>query len=268
MQTTETSGIISFTGRGVTSRQDVSVEIAQAPPGQGIVFQVVRGDALVPVPARAEFVVNTLRNVVLGADGARLCIVEHFLAAAALWGLADLTVRVDGLEMPLGDGSAGFWIELFASAGWQRRAVEPTITISEPVICRKADKLLIALPDERFSIEYHMDWNHPLIGKRWQRWDAGMEPSEIASARTFGWLNEHKLLGLDDQVVSLTAGGFTKPLRFEDEPVRHKLLDLLGDLTLSGVNPMAFKARFVSMKAGHELDVELARQLSLTVSRS
>lgn len=71
------------------------------------------------------------------------------------------------------------------------------------------------------------------------------------------------MLGLENDVVSLTADGFTQPLRFEDEPVRHKLLDLVGDLALSGVNPLKFKAKFISIKGGHELDVEMAKRLAL-----
>jgi len=258
---------ISFSGRGVTSRQNVTVEIEPADQGSGITFELRADGKQVLVPARAEFVVNTLRNVVLGASGVRLCIVEHFLAAATLWGLDDLNVRVDGMEMPLGDGSALFWIELFKQAGWERRTVEPSLELMEPIIVKKGDRMLMALPDERFPLSYHMDWDHPLIGKRWQRWDPKVDALEIASARTFGSLKEHQLLGLTDEVVTLTETGFTQPLRFDDEPVRHKLLDLIGDLRLSGVNPMAFKASFVSIKAGHELDVELARRLAQIVAR-
>lgn len=261
------SSSVSFSGRGVTSKQTVTVEIEPADQGSGITFELRAEATVVKVPARAKFVVNTLRNVVLGADGARLCIVEHFLAAASLWGLDDLIVRVDGPEMPLGDGSALFWIDLFKKAGWERRLVEPHVVVAEAIAVKKGDRMLMALPDERFSMSYHIDWDHPLIGKRWQRWDANEDPLEIARARTFGSLKEHQLLGLTDEVVTLTETGFSQPLRFEDEPVRHKLLDLIGDLRLSGVNPMAFKASFVSIKAGHELDVELARRLAEIVGR-
>jgi UDP-3-O-[3-hydroxymyristoyl] N-acetylglucosamine deacetylase len=257
-----TSNTLTFTGRGLTSRQDVTVEIRKAEPGAGIIFELKRDKNIVAVPARSEYVVNTLRNVVLGRDGIRLCIVEHFLCAASLWGLNDLIVCVDGMEMPLGDGSAGFWLDLFEGAGWQRQPVEASIELKEKIVLTKGDRLLMAVPDQSFSASYMMDWDHPKIGKRWQTWDAERNPREIADARTFGWLKDHQLLGLDKDVVSLTADGFTHPLRYEDEPVRHKLLDLIGDLTLSGVNPLAIKARFVSIKAGHELDVELAKELA------
>jgi UDP-3-O-[3-hydroxymyristoyl] N-acetylglucosamine deacetylase len=261
MPATTSQDRVKYVGRGMTSRKDVSVEIIRRPAGHGIIFEVTQGEKTVSVPARADSVVNTLRNVTLGADGIRLCIVEHVLAAATLYGLDDILIRIDGMELPLGDGSARFWIELFDSAGWTREKREASIEIAEPIICRKGDRVLMALPAEKFSIGYHMDWNHPLIGKRWQTWEPTQHVNEITDARTFGPLAEHKMLGLENDVVSLTPEGFTHELRYPDEPVRHKLLDLIGDLTLSGVNPMTFKAQFVSMKAGHELDVEMARRL-------
>lgn len=259
---------VSYRGLGVSSRRDIEVEVELKEPGHGLIFELDQNAVRQLIPARADYVVNTLRNVVLGANKVRLCIVEHFLAAASLWGLENLLVRVDGPEMPLGDGSAKFWIEMFERAGWPRQVPDCRLQLDEPVICRKGEKFLMALPDDKFSLNYFMDWNHPAIGKRWQSWDASMDISEIADARTFGWLKEHQLLGIGEEAVSLTADGFDQPLRFDDEPVRHKLLDLLGDLALSGVNPMAFKARFVSMKAGHELDVEMARRLEALALKS
>lgn len=255
-----------LSGRGITSRQEITVEVLPAQPGHGIIFEVTQNGVTESFPALASSVVNTLRNVVLGKGSVRLCIVEHFLCAASLWGLNDLLVKVNGPEMPLGDGSARQFTDLFASCGWQPALPASEIQLKEPIICRKQDRVLMAIPDDKFSMSYHMDWNHPAIGKRWQSWDASMATSEISDARTFGSLKEHQLLGIADEVVSLTEDGFTQPLRFPDEPVRHKLLDLMGDLALSGVNPVSFKARFVSIKAGHELDVEMARRLSEIVA--
>lgn len=248
---------VSYTGRGTTSGRDITVEVKLTEPGCGIVFQV--GDEF--IGATAENVVHTMRNVVLGKNTARLCIVEHFLAAASLCGLDNLLVKVSGMEMPLGDGSAKLWIDLFEKTNWAQTKKESVIKLKEPIICKSGDKVLMALPDEKFSLSYHMDWNHPAIGKRWQRWNPDMNIREIADARTFGLQKEHDMLGIGAEAVSLTDTGFSQPLRFEDEPVRHKILDLMGDLALSGVNPMSFKAQFVSIKAGHELDVEMAKKL-------
>ncbi len=260
--------VLFYTGRGVTSRSDVAVEVSQTSSGSGIVFVVTQGQLTVKIPAQAQYVVSTLRNVVLGLLPVRLCLVEHFLAAASLYGLNNLLVTVDGMELPLGDGSASFWLDAFAAAGWKQSVIEPTIELDTPIVCRNGDRMLLAVPDDKFSVSYHMDWDHPLIGKCWQSWETSSGADAIAGARTFGKLSENKLLGLENEVVSLTADGFTQELRWRDEPVRHKLLDLIGDLTLSGCNPLAFKARFVSIKAGHELDVQMARQLSEIIKHS
>lgn len=259
------STTLKYVGRGVTSQKDVQVTIEKAAQGSGILFRIPeRGDSntKIDIPARTTSVVNTLRNVTLGVGPNRLCIVEHFLAAAALFGLEDLLVDIDGMEFPLGDGSAKFWLDLFEEASWQANKPVCDLTLAEPIVIKRADRVLMALPDDSFSLNYMMDWDHPLIGKRWQSWSASSAIREIGDARTFGSQKEHQLLGIVGQVVSMTADGFDEPLRWPDEPVRHKLLDLLGDLYLAGVNPMRWKARFISIKGGHEMDVEMARKLN------
>lgn len=257
---------VEYKGRGSTSKKDITVIIESGAPGTGIVFSILdaraeSNGAFVTVPARVENVVNTMRNVVLGKDSVRLCIVEHVLCAVAVWGLEDVLITVDGPELPLGDGSANIFIDLFKAAGVQRRIPTADIELKESVSVGSGDRMIIAVPDSKFSITYLMDWDHPKIGRKWQTFDASKAPEEVTTARTFASLKEHQLLGLADDSVSLTEDGFTKPLHFDDEPVRHKLLDLLGDLTLIGVNPMRVKAKFISIKGGHELDVQLARKL-------
>ncbi len=257
---------VEYKGRGSTSKKDITVILESGAPGSGIVFSILDArpeskGAFVTVPARVENVVNTMRNVVLGKDSVRLCIVEHVLCAVAIWGLEDVLITVDGPELPLGDGSANIFIDLFKAAGVERRVPAADIELKEAVSVGSGDRMIIAVPDSKFSITYLMDWDHPKIGRKWQTFDASKAAEEITTARTFASLKEHQLLGLADDSVSLTEDGFTKPLHFEDEPVRHKLLDLLGDLTLIGVNPMRVKAKFISIKGGHELDVQLARKL-------
>lgn len=260
----EANILAAFSGRGLTSKQAIQVEVKAAPPGSGITFEVLstKTNSYVDIKATSDNVVNTLRNVVLGKDGTRLCIVEHFLAAATLWGVEDLSVSVAGPEMPLGDGSATLWIDLFEKAGIERKIPQSTIDLKEPIILTKGDRTLMALPNSKFSVHYMMDWNHPKIGKRWQSWDVTQAPSEISMARTFAPLKEHQMLGLENDVISLTADGFTMSLHWEDEPVRHKLLDLVGDLALCGINPLKIKAKFISIKGGHEIDVEMAKRLA------
>lgn len=258
-------------GRGITSRQDIGVTLYEAEPGTGVVFVIKNSesadaDEKILLPAKAEFVVNTLRNVVLGQGRSRLCLVEHILCAAALSNIDDLYIEVAGPEVPLGNGSGDLWMELFESAGLCKPLPTATIELKHPIIVNRKDRSLIALPDESFSVTYLMDYKHPKIGKIWRTWSTADGASEILNARTFGSLAEHKMLGLEQLVVSMTEDDFDMELRFEDEPVRHKLLDLVGDLMLCGVNPLKIKARFIGIKSGHEMDVDMAKQLASAIS--
>ena len=257
--------LFTYQNTGITSKKQITVSVYVTEPGSGIKFILsdlknANGQP-VAVPALASSVVNTLRNVVLGTQSVRLCLVEHFLAAVAFCNIEDIDVVVDGPELPLGDGSAAFWLDLFTQSGFSPRQPEKKYLLKEPVIVTKGDRRLIALPSANFSATYLMDWQHPAIGKCWYSWTNEQSVLDLARARTFGWQKDHDLLGLTDEVVSLTSNGFSKALHFEDEPVRHKLLDLLGDLMLLGINPLAVQAQFISIKGGHEMDVELVKQL-------
>jgi UDP-3-O-[3-hydroxymyristoyl] N-acetylglucosamine deacetylase len=264
--TISSTDTIRYSGKGTTSGRNIEVVMEKKPAGYGIKFEVTSYNGTAVISALAENVVNTLRNVVLGKESVRLCLVEHLLAALSLCGISDVLVKVNGPELPLEDGSAKFWTDCLEKAGWKSSLPEADIELKQPIIIsssvNSSDKLLLAIPDDSFSVSYLMDWNHPLIGKRWQSWSPAQEIQEITDARTFGWMSDHQALGIAQDSLSLTSDGFTKPLRFEDEPVRHKLLDLVGDLTLCGANPLCFKARFISIKGGHGLDVQMASALS------
>lgn len=266
MQMTKTdAGEICYKGKGITSKQEITVKIGLREAGHGIVFRIPdkkNEGATIDVPATSASVVNTLRNVTLGVGSSRLILVEHILCAVALWGLEDILIEVDGPEIPLGDGSAMFWLDMLENSGWERKQLIADHELKEPVIVKKGDRMLMAIPDEQFSVNYMMDWDHPMIGKCWQSWAPTQNPREIGDARTFGSEKEHMMLGISDEVVSMTASGFSKDLRWTDEPVRHKLLDLVGDLVLAGINPQRWKARFISIKGGHEMDVDIAKKLA------
>ncbi len=255
--------LFTYQDIGTTSRQNISVSVYLTEPGSGIKFIIsdLKDNKPVVIPALAENVVNTLRNVVVGQGSNRLCLVEHFLAAAAFCNAFDIDVVVDGLELPLGDGSAHFWLDLFSQAGFPAKLPSEKFELKEAVFINRGDRQLIAMPANEFSITYLMDWQHPCIGKRWRKWTVSQPIMDIAKARTFGWQKDHEMLGIGSESVSLTETGFDKPLHYEDEPVRHKLLDLFGDLVLCGVNPLSIQAQFISIKGGHEMDVDLAKQL-------
>jgi UDP-3-O-[3-hydroxymyristoyl] N-acetylglucosamine deacetylase len=255
--------LFSYKGKGHTSAQEITVEMYSHKMGSGITFLLPHKGALVELSATASNVVNTLRNVVIGLGRARLCIVEHFLCACALWGIDDVLVLVDGPEVPLADGSSQIWIELFEQAGIVRKTpAQSDLSLPHLLEVASGDRTILAIPAPAFSATYMMDWDHPKIGRVWKTWDLTQPIEDIYRARTFGTMAEQAMLGLACDVVCLTEEGFSQPLRFNDEPVRHKLLDLIGDLMLCGINPLRLKARFISIKGGHELDVQMARQIS------
>lgn len=266
---------LTFKGKGLTSRQDVTVTIRESAPGSGVTFLLsefgnyCKDEATkwprVSVKAVADNVCSTVRNTALGIDRHRVCYIEHLMCAIALCGLDDLEIQVDGAELPMGNGSSDFWVKLLQEAGMQK-PIENKIDLKETVFVSSGDKLVMAVPDEKFSASYLLDMNHPLVGRVWGSWARGEDISDVACARTFGPLQEHKMLGFEKDVVSFTKDGFSEELRFKDEPVRHKILDLIGDMFLCGKNPLRINARFISIKGGHSLDVAMAKKLALALA--
>ena len=257
--------VASFTGQGLTSRQSVTVNLYKAEKGKGINFLLPGykdGDDTAVVKAVAENVVSTTRNTALGIGKQRVCFVEHILCAFALCQIEDMYIEVQGYELPMGNGSADFWITLLEENGLASKTPpKPTHTISQPVAVTRGTSSVIAYPANIFQATYLMDLNHPQIGRVWKSWSADQDIRTISDARTFGSLLEHVALGFEKNVVSYTKDGFTMPLNSPDEPVRHKMLDLIGDLILTGVNPLHLGASVVSIKGGHAIDVEMANEL-------
>ncbi|MBX2861787.1 MAG: UDP-3-O-acyl-N-acetylglucosamine deacetylase [Vampirovibrio sp.] len=274
METTEApSGKkTTVSGKGLITGLPVTVEIEAAPIGHGIVFYL---DGELPIPARLETVVNTERGVTLGhPSGKFLAIVEHFLSACAMAEASDLKVSVNGApELPLLDGSAIEWIK-HLNTGLPDCMIKPKpeLELAQPVHYVHNDTtLLYALPSNRLQVTYAVDFDHPDLRQRWIRWDSAKDTVEdIAKAQTFGFVrelptlqamglakgvDEHNTLGLTDD------GGYTRPLRMEDEPIRHKILDLWGDLMLTGLNPLHIKAHIFAFNAGHASHTGFAKKL-------
>ncbi len=262
---------LKITGTGLITGLPVDVQIEEAPPGHGIVFYL---DGELPVPARLESVVHTDRGVTLAhPTGKTLSIVEHFLCACSMAGLSDLKVSVSGPapELPLLDGSALPWLTALQSHFGQR-PIPGDLTLQQALFYRHHEDIcLYAIPAPHFQVSYAVDFDHPGLKNRWVRWDSRQDDLlTVASARTFGYTKELPLLqaqGLAkgvtlENTLGLTEeGGYTHPLRIEDEPVYHKLLDLIGDFTLMGLNPMRLNAHVFAINAGHGSHTAFARKL-------
>lgn len=265
---------LTVSGPGLITGQDAQVEIEPAPSGHGIVFEV--NGAV--IPAHPQAAVNTDRGVTLGsADGKILSIVEHFLSACAITGHTDLRVRVTGApELPLLDGSAAPWAtfltDRFGTAGSRQGelALQAPVLYQDP---RNPGIQCLALPSEQLEITYMVDFPHPDLTRRWFHWSSstGDLLTDIAPARTFGFVSELPMLQAQGLALGVTPentlglteeGGYTSPLRMPDEPVRHKVLDLIGDLMLCGIVAPQLRARLMIYWGGHTAHLSFGQLLA------
>jgi UDP-3-O-[3-hydroxymyristoyl] N-acetylglucosamine deacetylase len=266
---------ITCTGSGLHSGAPVQLTMYPAHTDTGVVFLRRRagedGD-LVEVAARAENVTSTSNATTLTHDGVSVSTVEHLLAALRCLGVDNVRIELDGPEVPVMDGSAASFAYLIRSAGLfvqpQPRSV---LVIRRPLEYSDGERSIRIEPCRSFRISYAVDFDHPAIGR--QEFEiAGMTPSvferEIARARTFGFLREVEALwkagmargGSLDNTVLLDAERVVNRngLRWPDEFVRHKVLDLLGDLALLG---RPIRGHVKVERGGHSLHLGLMKQI-------
>ncbi len=220
-----------------------------------------------PIILDVDSVDSTNHCVVLKHKKSKIMLTEHFSAACAFCGITSLDVYVSKSEMPILDGSAKQWVELFQKAGVEKVKKE-FFTVSEPIYYLNGKTHLIILPDEELNITYSVNYDHPDLKNRWVSFDK-KNLQEIIEARTFGFLKDLKkfqLFGFArgvtyENTIGLNGDGYTTELRSQYEPVKHKILDLIGDLYLSGVNPLNLKAQIIVKEAGHAVHVKAAKIL-------
>ena len=268
-----------ISGTGLITGLPVEVTLEPAAEGHGIVFET----GGVRIPAHPDFVVNTDRGVTLGRDGKTLSIVEHFLSACAMMGWSDLLVNIQGApELPLLDGSAQEWVKRLKQELPAPTASNSQLILHQPVEItdpRNPGIHLHAFPADVLRLTYLVDFPHPDLRQRWLTWNEQTDPpllEAIAPARTFGFVSELPALQARGMALGVTVentlglieeGGYTSPLRFEDEPVRHKILDLIGDLMLCGVPITELKAHIIVYWGGHAAHLAFGRQLAEHVTR-
>ncbi|NJL78453.1 MAG: UDP-3-O-acyl-N-acetylglucosamine deacetylase [Richelia sp. RM2_1_2] len=269
---------INQTGTGLHSGIDTNVRILPAEPGSGRYFVRVDLPSAPTIPADVTAVSQTLLSTELRQGEASVRTVEHLLAALAAMGVNNARIEIDGAEVPLLDGSARIWAESIAKVGTieQNSTVpEKVLFLKEPIWVRQEDAFVCALPAEKTRFTYGIDFELPAIGNQWHSWmpsDEQQNPdesfvSQIAPARTFGLMHQIEHLqkaglikggSLENALVCGPSGWVNPPLRFANEPVRHKILDLVGDLSLLGIFP---RAHFLAYKASHNLHVQLAQKI-------
>ena len=264
-------------GIGLHSGVVTQVRILPAEPGQGRYFVRVDLPEAPPIPAHVAAVSQTMLSTELAQGEAHVRTVEHLLAALVGLGIDNARIEVDGPEVPLLDGSARLWAEAILEAGLAPQSLpKVTRSLSEPIWIRHEDAFVAALPAPETRLTYGIDFDLPAIGNQWHSWSPGAIADsasilgfvqDIAPARTFGLahqieqLRAHGLIkggSLENALVCGAEGWINPPLRFSNEPARHKLLDLVGDLSLLGNLP---QLHVVAYKASHQLHVQLARSL-------
>lgn len=206
-------------------------------------------------------------RTLLGDYKYKVMLCEHFIAACAICGIDSLDVYLSEVEMPIFDGSAKVWVELFKNAGIDGKN-EEKYTVSEPVYYLNGKTSLIIVPDKELRITYAVNYDHPDLHNRWVTMNND-NLDEIIEARTFGFykdLKKYQALGFAkgvtiDNTVGLKDVGYTTELRSELEPVKHKILDLIGDLYLTGVSPLNMKVQILVKEAGHAVHAKAAQIL-------
>jgi UDP-3-O-[3-hydroxymyristoyl] N-acetylglucosamine deacetylase len=260
---------VEVEGIALHSGDPVRLRLRPAPPGAGVVF--VRADLNgAQIPATLRHQAPSFYSTVLRYEEASVGTVEHLMAALSALLVDDVTVEVDGPEVPILDGSSAPFVDLIRAAGLvdqpQRRDY---LTLTRPVKIAHEDKRIAAYPCREYRVTYGIDFDHPVLGHQElsvSLWRPDAFADKLAPARTFTFEKDVEALrsrglalgGSLDNAIVLGEDGILndQALRFPDEFVRHKILDLTGDLALVG---RALRAHVIAYRAGHDMHLRLAR---------
>ena len=260
---------VSCSGIGLHSGHKGTLSLKPAPADHGIVFKRLDLGGL-EIPARVDCVAGIHYATGLARDDARVETVEHLLAALVSLGIDNVVVELNQAEVPIMDGSAASFVYLVHEAGVAAlKRPRRFMKVVRPIVQVRGAKRIALYPADHFSVTYTISFDHPLLRHqtRTLRMSEEVFVEEIAPARTFGFLKEVEILrqkglalggSLDNAVVLGETGVLNAALRFEDEFVRHKILDAIGDLALVG-HPLI--GHLVVHCGGHALHASFARQI-------
>lgn len=263
---------ISFSGIGIHTGKQVGLRFCPAKEGAGVTFKRVDLPSQPIIPATVEYVQDTSRSTTIGINDIRIHTVEHVLSAVKAYNIDNLCIEISSIEPPVGNGSSDVFVEMIEKVGIQEQEQHlPIVKIQQPVYWSEGDIHLVALPYEGYRISYTLSYPgssflHGQFHSILLTEESFKE--EIASCRTFSLYKEISTLidrglikggSLDNAVVIkddviLSKGG----LFFSNEMARHKILDLIGDLSLIGLN---FHAHVIAIRSGHSSNFAFARQL-------
>lgn len=263
---------IKYKGVGIHKGEDIILRLKPAPVDTGIVFKRIdleEGKNIIKIEMDNIFELTRGTNL-KNEYGASIYTIEHFMSALYALGITDLYVEVDGNEMPIIDGSARVFIELVESKIKEYDKEVEEIVIKEPIYVSKGDKYVIGLPYDGYKITYSINFNHSYLKSQMLEVEVNLEnyKNEISKARTFGFDYEIEFLKANnlalgatlDNGILIQKDGVLNPggLRYEDEFVRHKILDIIGDLKVLN---RPIKGHIIAVKAGHAVHNDFVREI-------
>jgi UDP-3-O-[3-hydroxymyristoyl] N-acetylglucosamine deacetylase len=261
----------AISGIGLHTGQRINMTLRPAEAGTGIVFHRKTGERTVTIEATSANVVDTQMATVIGKGDVRVSTVEHLLSALAAYGVDNLHIDIDGPEVPIMDGSAAPFASIIEEAGQRRHhQSRKFLAIRKPVSVIDGEKRVSIIPSRFFRITFDIAFQHPCIAlqQRSVKVSSSVFRRDLAPARTFGFLRDVENL----KAAGLALGGSLENaivvdderilnpegLRFQDEFVRHKILDAIGDLSLIGYPILGHVRAF---KAGHDINHQLVEKL-------
>lgn len=261
---------VEASGVGLHSNSPVRVTVRPAPAYTGYLFRRTDLNDF-EIEATPQYVSHVSYATTLMKSGVMISTVEHLLSALLGCGVDNAIIEVDSLEVPILDGSSRQWVELIDEAGIvQLEAPRAYLRVLKRIEVSEKNRFMSIEPSDSFEISCEIDFNHPMIGvqRREIRFPQDDYAREIAPARTFGFVEELEMLrknglargGSLDNAIALTAEGILneEPLRFTDEFVRHKILDIIGDLALCG---QPILGHVTASRSGHGLHTMLLSNL-------
>lgn len=263
---------ISISGIGIFTGEKATLRLCPAEADSGIIFQRLDLASKPFLPASLEYVQETPLCTMIGSKGALVQTVEHLLAALKAYQIDNVLIELKGPEVPILDGSSAGFVEMIETAGIAELEEEKEfLTLDAPVSFSQGNIHLIALPSEEYRISYTLHYPHaPVIGTQFYTFAVSEEgfKKEIASCRTFSLYEDIAPMikkgllkgGSLENAILIKEGAVANPegLRYPDEMVRHKILDLIGDLSLIGI---PFLAHIVAIRSGHATNRAFAKEL-------
>jgi UDP-3-O-[3-hydroxymyristoyl] N-acetylglucosamine deacetylase len=262
--------VVRCEGIGLHTGRKIAMALTPAPANRGVVFRRMDLPGAPAIEARPEHVADTQNATTLARNGASVRTVEHLMSALAGMGVDNVLVDLTGPEVPILDGSAAPFVNLLRRAGLRRQFAPKTfLKVRQPIAVELGTRSLRIVPSQRLKVIYTMCFDHPVLGEQTVALEVSREryAREVAPSRTYGFLKDLDMLarlGLakggspENALVIGEEGVLNGPLRFPDELVRHKILDLLGDLYLLG-KPLV--GTIIAHGAGHQLHVQLVRRI-------